>query len=473
MELKIMKRLEEEEEEITQPVSPIGQYFSIPPSVCIVAVFELENPIDDSEYAVVLKETMSRVNPRFSSIMVENENGEKHWKRVELKVEDHIKVPQFPDGLSLEDYDDYFAEYISSVGMDPFISSRPLWEVHVFKYPTSNAQGTIIFKVHHALGDGYSLMGVVLSCIQRAEDPSIPLTFPKLRLPPKSNNGLIKSIVNRVSHVFSCMLNTVFDLPVSIMKSSFLEDSENPIRSGEEGVEFRPIDVTTITFSLDEIKKIKSSLQVTLNDVISGVVFLGTRLYMESTISQSGNARSTSLVLLNIRSVDGYRSVEEMLHNSKAEHLWGNKFGFIQVSIPKLHELDHAFNPLKFVYEASASIKRIRNSWTMHLTGIMLECLRKYIGTQVAAKFLHRLQKNASMGLTSMIGPIEKMAICNQPIKGFYVMVFNVPQSYKVTIMSYMNQLRVVLGTEKGVIDPQKLKRCILEAYDMIFKAAF
>ncbi|KAL8267682.1 hypothetical protein R6Q59_001480 [Mikania micrantha] len=82
-----------------------------------------------------------------------------HWKRGELKAEDHIKVPQFPDGLSLEDYDDYFAEYISSVGMDPFISSRPLWEVHVFKYPTSNAQGTIIFKVHHALGDGYSLMG--------------------------------------------------------------------------------------------------------------------------------------------------------------------------------------------------------------------------------------------------------------------------------------------------------------------------
>ncbi|KAL8228525.1 hypothetical protein R6Q57_016109 [Mikania cordata] len=103
----------------------------------------------------------------------------------------------------------------------------------------------------------------------------------------------------------------------------------------------------------------------------------------------------------------------------------------------------------------------------------MLECLRKYIGTQVAAKFLQLLQKNASMGLTSMIGPIEKMAICNQPIKDFYVMVFNVPQGYKVTIMSYMNQLRVVLGTEKGVIDPQKLKRCILEAYDMIFKAAF
>ncbi|KAK9073342.1 hypothetical protein SSX86_007666 [Deinandra increscens subsp. villosa] len=211
----------------------------------------------------------------------------------------------------------------------------------------------------------------------------------------------------------------------------------------------------------------------TVNDVISGVIFLGTRLYMESTISQSGNARSTSLVLFNTRSADGYKSIDEMLHNPKAQDLWGNQFGFIQVSLPKLHHSDnYTINPLKFVYEVHASINRIKNSWVTHLTAILLECLRRYRGTQVAAKSLHRIQNNASMGLSSMKGPVEKMAILNQPIKGFYVMIFNVPQSYKVTVMSYMNQLRVVLGTEKGTIDSQKLKRSIQEAYDLIVKAA-
>ncbi|KAI3795306.1 hypothetical protein L1987_37957 [Smallanthus sonchifolius] len=91
---------------------------------------------------------------------------------------------------------------------------------------------------------------------------------------------------------------------------------------------------------------------------------------------------------------------------------------------------------------------------------------------KVAAKLLYGVQKNASMGLTSMVGPVEKIAACDQPIKGFYIMIYNVPQSYKVTVMSYINHLRVALGTEKGIIDPQKLKRCIQEAYEMVLKAA-
>ncbi|KAI3795305.1 hypothetical protein L1987_37956 [Smallanthus sonchifolius] len=243
--------------------------------------------------------------------------------------------------------------------MEPFLSTRPLWELHVLKYPISNAPGSAFFKLHHALGDGYSLMGVVLSCLQRADNPSIPLTFPKFRLSPKPDNSL-KSLISR---------------------STLLEDNRTPIRSGEDGVELRPLDVTTLTFS-DQVKRIKAKLEVTLNDVIAGVVFLGTRLYMESTSNQSGNARSTSLVLLNTRAIDGYKSVDEMFHNPKAQNLRGNKFAFIQVSIPKLHESDHTFNPLKFVYEAHATVKRHRNSLAIPLTGTVLECLRKFSGTK-------------------------------------------------------------------------------------------
>ncbi|CAL9018517.1 unnamed protein product, partial [Prunus brigantina] len=47
--------------------------------------------------------------------------------------------------------------------------NRPLWEIHILKYPTSHAAGTLIFKLHHALGAGYSLMGALLSCLQNAQ----------------------------------------------------------------------------------------------------------------------------------------------------------------------------------------------------------------------------------------------------------------------------------------------------------------
>ncbi|GJZ93264.1 O-acyltransferase WSD1-like protein [Tanacetum coccineum] len=315
-------------------------------------------------------------------------------------------------------------------------------------------------------------MGVVLSCLQRADDPSIPLTFPKFRLSPKSDTG-IKSLISRVPLVLTAVKNTVLDLAVSVLESNFLEDDRSPIWSGEEGVEFKPVDVTTLTFSLDQIKQIKSSLDVTINDVITGVVFLGTRLYMEATSSQSGNARTTSLVLLNTRLIDGYRSVDDMLYNPKAQNLWGNQFGFIQVLVPKLNQLDDkSLNPLKFVYEAHNIISQKRNSWGIYLTGMLLESIRKYRGTPAAAKYIYRTQQYASMGLTNLVGPVDKMSVGDQTLKGFYSMIFNVPQSCKVTIMSYMNVLRIAIGTQKGIIDHLKLNRCIQEAYDLILKAA-
>lgn len=45
-------------------------------------------------------------------------------------------------------------------------------------------------------------------------------------------------------------------------------------------------------------------------------------------------------------------------------------------------------------------------------------------------------------------------------------------QSLTVTIMSYMDQLRVAVGTEKGLIDPVKFRLCTEKAFSMMFNAA-
>ena len=60
----------------------------------------------------------------------------------------------------------------------------------------------------------------------------------------------------------------------------------------------------------------------TLNDVITGIIFFGTRLYMQSS-SKKNNAHSTALVLLNTRNIGGYKSVKEMV-KPDAESPWGN-----------------------------------------------------------------------------------------------------------------------------------------------------
>ncbi|KAH0736731.1 hypothetical protein KY285_012438 [Solanum tuberosum] len=357
--------VEEEEDDDDEtssfPVSPTGQYFtSSVMSISVICVLESEIPIDDSCTVTMLKDVFIPINPRFSSIMVKDKNGVKQWKKVEVKHKDHIYVPIFPQGKSKEFYDNCFNEYMTKIAMEQFPQSRPLWEIHIFKYPTTKSAGNLVFKLHHSLGDGFSLMGALLSCLQRADNPSLPLTFPSFTSNNNNNNNnnhnlesdYKKSFCTNVVQSVNGVVNTLLDFGWSLMKSTNLGDERTTIRSGDEGVEFRPIDITTMEFSLDHLKEIKSNLKV------------------------------------------------------------------------------------------------------------------------VTAKYIHSTLKNSSMTISNMIGPVEKMALANHPVKSLYFMVVGVPESLTITMMSYMGKLRVAVGTEKGLIDPQKFKCSIENAFDRIFKAA-
>ena len=59
----------------------------------------------------------------------------------------------------------------------------------------------------------------------------------------------------------------------------------------------------------------------TINDVITGISFFGTRLYMQEISQKSSKADSTAIVLLSTRTVKGYKSVKEMI---KPESDWAS-----------------------------------------------------------------------------------------------------------------------------------------------------
>lgn len=120
----------------------------------------------------------------------------------------------------------------------------------------------------------------------------------------------------------------------------------------------------------------------TINDVVTGIIMLGTRLYMQKTSEGSGKAKSTALVLLNTRAaMGGYKSVDEMV-KPDSEMPWGNRFAFLQVPIPKLTDYELR-NPLIFVRKARRTIKRQRNSAAVYLTGQLLNLIRKIRGPEV------------------------------------------------------------------------------------------
>ncbi|XP_048328170.2 wax ester synthase/diacylglycerol acyltransferase 4 [Ziziphus jujuba] len=460
-----------EERILLEPVSPTGEFLNNSVlSVSILAVLEIEIPItiDISQATSLVCGVLLPINPRFSSIMVEDSNGNKKWQNVEVKFEDHLNFPNFPFGLSPESYDKYLDEYLSKMATAKFPQNKPLWEIHIVKYPTSKAAGNIIFKFHHALGDGYSLMGALLSSLQRAENPSLPLTFPTCQSSKLKRN---RSIIHRLPQIFSSILYTIPDFGWSLIKSNFLKDDQSPIRSGNYvGVEFQPTILTTTTFSLDQVKLIKNKLVATINDVICGIIFFGARLYMQEINEESTNSNCTAIVLLNTRMFMDYASVNEMMKpDSKTP--WGNRFAFLHIPIPKFRN-DQFSNPLDIVRYAQKVIGRKRKSLSVYLNGRLLEMVKKFKGYEAAAELMYNTVTNASMVISNMIGPVEQMALANHPVKGLYFSLGGTPEDLNISIVSYMGKLSVTFGTKEGHIDLQKFKSCIEQAFDTIFKAA-
>ncbi|KAI3981312.1 hypothetical protein MKX01_004576 [Papaver californicum] len=456
---------EEQHEEETEPASPTGQYYNSKAlCISILAVFESEIPFDDSSALHLLKSVFLPIHPRFSSIMVTDENGGKYWKKVKIKLEDHVNVPVIPNGLSLESHDEYLQEYLTQLALEQLPQCRPLWEIHIFKYPTRNAAGTIVFKLHHALGDGYSLMGALFSCLQRTDNPSLPLTFPKIRSPDYMKKS------NSVVGLFSLFMNTVKDFTWSLAKSSVLEDDVTPIRSGTFGAEYKPVSITTVTFSLDQIKQIKAKLGGTVSDVIASIIFYGTRQYMEASSKGSGNTYSTALVLVNTREITTYQTVQEMAKpDTKAP--WGNNFGFIHIPIPKMINAQ-TDEPIDYVSEATKMITEKKNSLAVSLTGSLLEMVRRLKDSEVVASYIRGISRKSSMVITNMVGPVEQVSLANHPVKGLYFMVVNSPQNLTITAVSYMGKLRIAVGAEKELIDHKLFNTCMENAFERIFKDA-
>ncbi|KAK3404303.1 hypothetical protein EUGRSUZ_K00605 [Eucalyptus grandis] len=424
------------EDDGLEPVSPSGQYLnSKVMSVSILGILELEIPIDDSQAMSLFRDDFLPINPRFSSIMVTGDKGARKWKKVGVNMENHVHVPSFssPKGSSSPSENDSFLKsYISQIAMQPFPQGQPLWEIHIIKCPTSEAQETLIFKLHHALGDGYSLVAALLSCLQRADDPSLPVTFPSVKKFSSANKddrniGLRKV----VSRCFSPLVNTVRDFGWSLLKSTCVKDDLSPIRSGSESLQ--PFSVSTITFSLDQIKEIKSRLRVTVNDVILGVIFLATRLYMQRVSTNSNlSTNSTALVLLNTRNLRDYKPVKDMVRPN-SESPWGNHFAFLHVPIPKVKPSDSQFSdPLKFVHKTHEVIKRKRSSFGVILTGKLLEIMQKCRNAeylQAVAKHISRTARNSSMCISNLIGPVDNLSLANHPLKGMYYTIAGTPES--------------------------------------------
>ncbi|KNA03302.1 hypothetical protein SOVF_210530 [Spinacia oleracea] len=386
---KLVEKKSLELEEL-EPASPNSEYFlSEVATTYILSIFELEIPIDSSHMYDFFNGVFLDTHPRFSCIPIEGKKGKKMWKKVEVNVKDHIiKAPILPENLSPESYLD---EYMSKLATLQMQLNKPLWEVHIFNYPTNNSASTLFVKFHHAIADGVSLMGVVFACFRRVDDPTLPLAFPTKTATSRTiikqnvfHNFVVKTL-RTVPRFLSSILCSVYDFGQTL-SVVFFEDERTPIRSGNTNMRLPgSARICSITLPLIDIKRIKSLLRVTVNDVVLGIISFGIRLYIkEKEQGQTKkNTRMTASIAVNFRSIKGYAKPEDM----RKGKTWGNKISVIELILPKFKEDDFK-NPLNFIMKANKIMKRKRTSvGAIYLTAWTLEAIRIFAGYKVCYSF--------------------------------------------------------------------------------------
>ncbi|KAL3653625.1 hypothetical protein CASFOL_003306 [Castilleja foliolosa] len=408
-----MKMSQEEEEE---PGSPGARLMQAPGfNLCILAVLGYTTTIDIDLFKRELKRTLVK-HPRVSSLMiVKNEKrGTFSWKRTKVDLDKHVIVPDLdPD---MDNPDEFVDDYISNLSKNHLSHEKPLWEVHILNVKNSDANSHVIFKIDHSIGDGVSLISMVLACATKNSDPK---SLPTIATSKKRERDNI------------------------IVKYGLIKNTKTEITAGR-GVELSPKRFVRRIISLDDVKLVKNAMNVTINDVVLGVTEAGLSRYLSTTYEKNNengveiikkrtnplprNLRFRSACVFNLRPCAKLEDLAEMMENEKLlKEIWGNVIGIVVLPLTIVLRDD----PLIHIRRAKATMDQKK--------------------------------------LSNVVGPQEEINLFGHPLGYIAPSVFGFPQGLFVHYQSYADRLVIAIGADEELIpNPHQLCDDMVTSFENI-----
>ncbi|CAL9247069.1 unnamed protein product [Arabidopsis halleri] len=476
----------EEVDEEEQPLSPAARVFHSPEFNCyVISVIGVKKKIEPDVIIEGLKQSLIR-HPRFSSKLVSNGNKKRQtqsWVRTNVVVNDHVIVPDIQT-QNIENgnanADVFLESYVSNLTTVSLDISKPLWQLHLLDLKTSDAENVAVLKFHHSLGDGMSLMALVLACMRKTSNPDELPSLPNQNRSSSRSSRLMTGsrgdsrflwLVMVIWSAIILVLNTVCDALEFIATTMFLKDTETPIKGDFRLSKSKRMCLVHRTVSLDDIKLIKTAMKMTVNDVVLGVSQAGLSQYLERRYGERKKKvgedkeskknstdmpkaiRLRSALLVNLRPNTGIQDLADMMaKGSKCR--WGNWIGYIVFPF----SIGLRDDPLEHLQRAKRIIDRKKNSLEAALTFVAGKIILKTFGVEVAAKIINRALSNTTMSFSNLIGPIEEISFYGHPITYMAPSVYGHPHALTMHFQSYMNQMTISLTVDPTVIsDPHRL----------------
>jgi diacylglycerol O-acyltransferase len=354
----------------------------------------------------------------------------------------YVTLPAPGDQAALE-------AYVSSQSGVPLPLDQPLWQVH---FISGFDGGTAaLFRIHHAVADGISLMRVVLSLtddgpgdlFQPVHDPGNARAVVHAA---ESVVGYGLGLVRHPSRIAG-LIGTVTHDAARLLHLATLSTKPKSVLSGDVG----PTKSVTWTppMPLDVVKQVGRVSGTTVNDVLLATLSAALGSYLVERGTPLPSVRV--MVPVNLRPLDGPLPAE-----------LGNEFGFYFVDLPT-----GPMAPAERLAAMHAHVEEIKGSpEALVAFGVLA-------GLGAAPKVVEDLGvaffgSKAVGVVTNVPGPREPVYLAGARVDGF---IGWVPRGgdmgFGVSIFSYAGDVVVGFSTDAGLMpDPQRLRELMLSELD-------
>ncbi|KAL3611660.1 hypothetical protein D5086_002680 [Populus alba] len=456
------------ESDSVEPVTPAGRLFLLPEMNTIIhCAIGVKNKLDIDSTRSAIKNSLMLKHPRFCSLLVRDKNGREHWKKTDIDVDQHFIIVN--KKTCTDDVDKVVNEYIADLSVStPLDMNKPLWEVHVML-----EQKCVIMRIHHALGDGISLMSMFLASCRTASDPEAIPTLVTGRRPDYGKEGKQKDWRGVILRVLKMVwFGIAFSLEF-VLRFLWVSDKKTVI-SGGDGVELWPRKLATAKFMIEDMKTVKEAVpNATINDVLFGVISSGLSRYLDhrSPKALKEGQQITGMAMVNLREQLSMQDLSEMLkNNSGSQSRWGNRFGFIL--LPVFYRKSDV-NPLQHVGRAKTMIDRKKKSSEGHFTYHIGHLAMALLGPKAAHILNYRVLCNTTFTFSNVVGPQEVVTMSGNPVTFIRVNTSSIPHALTMHMVSYAGRADMQIMVAKDIIpDPEFLAKCFEDALVEMKEAA-
>ncbi|KAM3277061.1 hypothetical protein ACQJBY_045078 [Aegilops geniculata] len=293
---------------------------------------------------------------------------------------------------------------------------------------------TAVIRVHHSLGDGMSLITLLLASSRSAADPTRLPAMPEqpartgaIYVPCRRQSPPAGTLAAFVMWAWSYLVltwNTMLDAAFFAATIVFLKDPHTLFRRADGDVTSNPRRrFVHRSLSLDDVKFIKNVMNCTVNDVLIGATSaaLSRYYFRKSGPSKAAKLCLRSVLPINTRPTTSLQTYVDMIESGKSNDVaWGNQLGYLLLPF---HLAMHN-DPLAYVCKAKKTIDRKKSSLEVIFTCKMNAFFVKMFGMKVGAFIFQRMFADTTFLFSNMVGPTEQIEFYGNPI------VFIAPCSY-------------------------------------------